>query len=266
MWAALPKPAPYDPSAANDAPDRNDNPETAHALTALPPSPRLRRDKTIRARLFGHKTRWERGRTPETIRRHFGRFYDSKKVRNTYTKEDHAQWLKETQLDQMGAKVAAGVIMKLVELMLVSAARPGVRKSNQVFHALIQVIEKVKDELRLEKHIDAELRDRHSTETKRYAVRELRDNDLLAKSVGFEDNPKLNDHEVLTLTKATGWLPAKECFNVWWQHRELVAQILKTNGDELPDETRMKLEQLGETLEKTMDKEVGKLMPFGSAP
>jgi DNA-binding XRE family transcriptional regulator len=182
----------------------------------------------------------------------------------SYTKEDHAQWLKDTQLDQKGAKVATGVVMKLVELMLVAAARPGVQKSSQVFHAIIQAIEKVKTELHLEKHIDAELRDRHSTETKQYSVRELRDNDLLAKSVGFKDDPKLKDDEILTLTKATGWLPAKEFFNVWWQHRELVGEILKSDGDELPDETRAKLEQLGETLEKAMDKEVSKLLPSGS--
>lgn len=185
--------------------------------------------------------------------------------RFSYTKADHAKWLEETQFDQRGAKAATGVVLKLVELMLVSAARPGVQKSSQVFHALIQAVERVKDELRLEKHIDAELRDRHSTETKHYTVRELRDNDLLAKSVSFKDDPKLKAGDILTLTKATGWLPTKELFNVWWQHRELVGEILKVDGDKLSDETRAKLEQLGETLEKTMDKEISRLLPFGSS-
>lgn len=45
----------------------------------------------------------------------------------------------------------------------------------------------------------------------------------------------------------------------WW------GEILKADGGELPDETRTKLEELGETLEKTMDKEVSKLLPFGSS-
>src|SRR5208337_1585909 len=77
-------------------------------------------------------------------------------------------------------------------------------------NAMIQALEPVKNEFHLEKHVDAELRDRHSTETKLYTVRELRNNDLLAKMVNFKDNPNLKDDEKLPLTKTTGWLPVKE--------------------------------------------------------
>ncbi len=90
-----------------------------------------------------------------------------------YTKETHSAWVEEVQFNQKSAAVATRVVLKLVELMLSAASRPGVQKSYQVFNALIQSVEKVKNDFRMEKHIDAELRDRQSTETNRYIVREL---------------------------------------------------------------------------------------------
>jgi len=146
----------------------------------------------------------------------------------TYSKEQHAAWVNETQFNQKSAAVAARVVLKLVELMLIAAARPGVQKSYQVFNALVQSLEKVKTEFHLDKHIEAELHDRNATETRRYTVRELRSNDLLAKMVEFKDDPKLKDDDTLPLTKTTGWLPAKEVFNIWWQHREFLKEICTT--------------------------------------
>jgi len=111
------------------------------------------------------------------------------------------------------------VIVKLIEVMMAASTRPGVEKSYVVFNTLIQAIERVKNEFQMEKHIDAELRNRQATETKLYRVGDLRKNDLLAKQVGFKDNPKLKDDEKIPQAKTTGWLPAKELFNIAWQHQ-----------------------------------------------
>ena len=108
-----------------------------------------------------------------------------------YTKEDHAAWKKEVLLDRNSVVAAQRVIMKLIEVMMAASVRPGVEKSYVVFNALIQAVERVKDEFQMEKHIEAELRDRQATETKLYTVRELRQNDLLAKQVGFKDDKKI---------------------------------------------------------------------------
>lgn len=77
----------------------------------------------------------------------------------SYTKDDQAEWLKETQFNPKAASVASEIVHKLIDLMLFSAARPGVHKSYQVFNALVQAVERIKDEFHLEKHIEAELRD-----------------------------------------------------------------------------------------------------------
>jgi transcriptional regulator with XRE-family HTH domain len=178
----------------------------------------------------------------------------------SYTREDHAAWLKEVQFNQKSAEVAARLVLKLVELMLFAAARPGVQKSYQVWNGMIQALERVKNEFHLEKHIDAELRDRHSTETKLYTIRELRNNDRLAKMVDFKDDPNWKDDETIPLTKTTGWLPVKELFNLWWQHREFLSEIAKTQEAELTDEKKSKLEQLAQSLEKVMNQEADKFI------
>lgn len=178
----------------------------------------------------------------------------------SYTKADHTAWTQEVLLNEKSATAAARVILKLVELMLIAAARPGVQKSYQVFNALIQATERVKNEFHLDKNIDAVLRERNATETKLYTVRELRANDLLAKMVNFKDDPQLKGDETLPLTKSTGWLPGKEMFNIWWQHREMILEVLKTQGDELSDETKSKLQ----AVEKDMEQEIDKFLPPGS--
>lgn len=174
-----------------------------------------------------------------------------------YTTEDHAAWKKEVLFDQKSVKGAERVVMKLVELMLAASARPGVEKSYVVFHALIQAIERVKNEFHMEKHIDAELRDRQATETKLYNVGELRKNDLLARQVGFKDDPKLSNEAQIPLTKSVGWLPVKEMFNVAWQHRELMQEMSRSGSDNLTEAQKVELAEV----EKQRDRDVDAFLP-----
>jgi transcriptional regulator with XRE-family HTH domain len=169
-----------------------------------------------------------------------------------YTKEDYVAWKKEILFDQKSVKGAERLIMKLVELMMAASARPGVEKSYVVFHGLIQAIERVKNEFQLEKHIDAELRDRQATETKLYTVRELRQNISLAKQVGFKDDLKLKDEEQLPLTKTVGWLPSKEMYNIDCQHQEFLKVIGALDEQELTEAQKAKLAEI----EKQRDREI----------
>jgi transcriptional regulator with XRE-family HTH domain len=171
----------------------------------------------------------------------------------SYSKEDHTEWLTETRFNKRGAEIAARMIAKLAELMFDAASHPNVQKSLQVFNALLQSVERIKDEFQLDPHIEALLRDRYSTDTRRYSVRELRDNDLLAKMVGFKDDPDLKDDEKLLLTKTTGWFPTKELFNITWQHREFLTEMIKMQGDVLGEEAKAKAEQIEKQLDLEMD-------------
>lgn len=175
-----------------------------------------------------------------------------------YTRENHAAWKKEVLLDHKSVKGAERVIMKLVELMMAASVRPGVEKSYVVFHGLIQAIERVKNEFQMEKHIEAELRDRQKTETNLYTVRDLRQNNLLAKQVGFKDDPKLKDEEQIPLTKTVGWLPAKELFNIQWQHQELMKEIGDSGGKDLTEAQKAELAEM----EKQRDKEMNSFLPL----
>lgn len=147
--------------------------------------------------------------------------------------------------------------MKLVELMMAASARPGVEKSYVIFNALIQAIERVKNEFQMEKHIDAELRDRQATKTKLYTVRELRQNELLAKQVGFTDDPKLNDEDQVPLSKTVGWLPAKDLFNIVWQHHAFMKEISVSDKDEPTEAQKAKLAEI----EKQRDREIDSFLP-----
>ncbi len=175
-----------------------------------------------------------------------------------YTKEDYTKWKKEVLFDRKAVKGAERLIMKLVELMLAAAARPGVEKSYVVFNALVQAIETVKREFQMEKHIDAELRDRLKTETRHYTVRELRQNDLLAKQVGFKDDPKLKDDEQIPMTKTVGWLPAKELFNIAWQHREFIKELEASDETALTEDQKAKAKEI----QMKLDKEVDAFLPL----
>lgn len=170
-----------------------------------------------------------------------------------YTKENHAAWKKKVLLDQKTVKGAQRVIMKLVELMMAASVRPGVEKSYVVFNGLIQAIERVKSEFQLEKHIEAELRDRQSTKTMLYTVRELRQNDLLAKQVGFSDDPKLKDEDQIPLTKTVGWLPVKELFNIGWKHNELIKELAADGEAEPTEAPSIKLAEIEKQSEQAID-------------
>lgn len=174
-----------------------------------------------------------------------------------YTQADHAAWKKEVRLDQKTVKGAERVIMKLVELLLAASVRPGVDKSYPIFNALIQAVSNIKNEFQMEKHIDAELRDRQATETKLYTVRELRQNDLLANQVGFKDDPKLKDEEQIPLTKTVGWLPAKELFNLSWQHQEFLKEISDVDDKGLSEAQETKLAEI----RKQCDREIDTFLP-----
>jgi transcriptional regulator with XRE-family HTH domain len=174
-----------------------------------------------------------------------------------YTKEDYAEWKKEVLFDPKTVKGAERVIMRLVELMMAASARPGVEKSYVIFNALIQAIERVKSDFQMEKHIDAELRDRQATETRQYTVRELRQNDLLAKQVGFKDDPKLKDEDQIPLGKTVGWLPTKELFNISWQHKEFMKELERSDEAQLTEEQTAKLKEI----EAKLDKEVDAFLP-----
>jgi transcriptional regulator with XRE-family HTH domain len=174
-----------------------------------------------------------------------------------YSKEQHEAWKKDLEFNEKSVQAAARVIMKLVRIMLAASIRPGVQKSYVVFNALIQAIEVVKKDFKMEKHIEAELRDKLSTETKHYSVRELRQNDLLAKQVQFKDDPSLKDDQKILLTKTVGWLPTKDFFNIGWEHREFLNEVASLEDEQLTEVQKAKLEQIN----KERDAEVDRFLP-----
>ena len=173
-----------------------------------------------------------------------------------FTKEELLEFKKQILFNENQSRYAAGILSKSLELMMIAASRPGVQKSFSVFSALGQAIAKVKNEFHMEKHIDAVLRERNSTETKLYTVRELRDNSILAEQTGFKDNPALNDEQKIPLTRTVGWLPAKDIFNVMWKQREFLCEILKNQSADLTDEAKAKLEEMAGQVQKQFDEVV----------
>jgi transcriptional regulator with XRE-family HTH domain len=174
-----------------------------------------------------------------------------------YSKEDHRKFKADTEQNETGAKIAAGFVAKQVELLFLAASRPGVGKVMPLFTACNLALAKIKDEYHLEKGVDAVLRERHSTDTRLYTVKELRANDLLAKQVEFQDSPKYQDTDTIPLTKSVGWLPAKDYYNIEWQNRELIAELLKSKNDEMTVEQESQLK----AMQKQMDREIDAFMP-----
>jgi len=43
--------------------------------------------------------------------------------------------------------------------------------------------------------------------------------------VEFKDDPKYQDDDEIPLTKTDKWIPAKELFNIVWQHRALFEKL-----------------------------------------
>ncbi len=174
-----------------------------------------------------------------------------------YTREDFETWKATLPYNEQIAKGFARMLSNWIELMLLSAARPGIDKGYQLVLALMQDVHKIAREFQMEKHIDAWLRDRQSTDTQAYKVRDLRANDLLAKMVGFKDDPKYSDDQTLPLTKSVGWMPTKEIFNSAWSHRAVLQEILQNPEASLTPENKAALEQM----EKQWDDEFKRIVP-----
>jgi hypothetical protein len=62
--------------------------------------------------------------------------------------------------------------------------------------------------------------------------------------VEFRDDPKYDDDDVLPLTKSVGWMPTKDVFNIAWNHRAVVQQILRNPTASLTPEQEATLEQM----------------------
>jgi transcriptional regulator with XRE-family HTH domain len=172
----------------------------------------------------------------------------------SYSKEDFHEWKKELPFTAKVAGPATAQIAKWVEIMLSAAGRPGIHKGYPVFNSLVLALHRIADEFRLQKHIDAELRDRSSAETRLYTVRELRDNDLLANQLGFKDAPKLKDDDTVPLKRSFGWLPGREVFNVMWQHRELFDNLPDDLKTELSEEQQARVEEVRRKLDAEIDR------------
>lgn len=173
-----------------------------------------------------------------------------------YTKAEHEAWLKEVQFDTRTAAAAARLVLRQVELMLIAAARPDVQKSYQAFNGLLVAIERVKAEFRLARHIEAELRDRRSTGTRSFKVRDLRADEELAKLWSFHNNPKLKDDDIVTLEKPVGSFPVNEIGGIWSRHREMISEILNVKAGELPDEAKARLAAVNQTIDKEIEREM----------
>ena len=145
-----------------------------------------------------------------------------------------------------------------------AAARPGVHKSYQAFNGLLLALERVKEEFGLEKHLEAEMRDRQMTETRRFTVRELRADAALAKLWHFQDDRKLKPDETVLVEKTTKWFPGREINHILTQHRELISEILQTQDGELSAEAKAKLEALNQKIEKEIEGQMARFIPPGS--
>jgi transcriptional regulator with XRE-family HTH domain len=170
-----------------------------------------------------------------------------------YTKENHRKFKQESVFSEHGAKCAAGLVAKQVELLMLAASRPTVEKSLPVFTALNLALNKIKDEYHLEKNIDALLRERHATQTRLYTVKELRENNLLAQQVGFKDDPKLKDEDQLPWSKTVGWLPVKDCFNIAWQNKELFKELAASDVESMTQEQKAQLEKMQAQMDSAID-------------
>ncbi len=181
-----------------------------------------------------------------------------------YTKAQHEAWMKEVQFNEHEARAAARVILKQIELMLIAAARPSVNKSFQVFTELLMAVDMVKDQFHMDKHLEAEMRDRHMTETRRFTVRELRADAALAKLWNFQDAAKRRPDETVLLEKSRGWFPAKEIGYILSQHRDLNAEILAAQDGQLSDDAKAKLESSSQRIEKDIERAMTGFIPPGS--
>ncbi len=171
-----------------------------------------------------------------------------------YTKESFQNWRSEFTPNSSVAMAVAGQVAKWVEILLLASARPGVTKTFQVFHSLIHALDTINRDFELQKHIDAHLAERHSTQTQLYRIGELRKNSLLAKMVNFHDDPNLKDEDQIPLTKPVGWLPNRDLFNVLWNNQDVFQSLVSSSSDgrALSPALDDKLRQAEKALESVM--------------
>lgn len=147
-----------------------------------------------------------------------------------YTKAKYAAWKRQVRLDQQSVREAGRVIMRHVELVMAASARPGVEKFSAVFHGLVQAVERVKKEFKLEEPIEAELRQRQKT--------------------GFKGDSKLKGQEPVRLSKPAGWLPAKELCDLVVPHLEFIKAIGAVDESKLTGAQKARLAQIKKQLRR----------------
>lgn len=168
-----------------------------------------------------------------------------------YTKESFELWKAELATNTAVASALTAQLVNWIEILLLASARPGAGKTVQVFHALLQSLHRITDEFQMQKHIDALLSERHSTETQLYRVGDLRKNSLLASMVQFQDDPTLTDQDEIPLTKPVGWLQHRELFAVLWTHQELLRHWIDStqNGLDVTPDLAENLQRVEKDLE-----------------
>lgn len=139
-----------------------------------------------------------------------------------YTRETFDFWKAELEANSSVASAPTAQLVCWIEILMLASARPAVGKTVQVFHALLQSVHTIADQFELQKQIDAHLTERHSTETSRYRVGDLRKHSLLASMIQLTGDDTLTDEDQIPLTKPVGWLQHRETLNVAWHHRELL--------------------------------------------
>ena len=146
-----------------------------------------------------------------------------------YTRQSFELWKAELQPNSAVASALSAQLVRWIEILMLASARPGAGKTVQVFHAVLQSLQSISEQFKMHNHIDALLRERHSTETQLYRVADLRENSALATRVQFHDDPKWKDDDQILLTKPTGWLQHLEIFDLLWTHRDVLTSSVSGN-------------------------------------
>jgi hypothetical protein len=109
-------------------------------------------------------------------------------------------------------------------------AERAMEKFSAVFHGLVQAVERVKKEFKLEEPIETELRQRQKT--------------------GLKDDPKLKDRGQIRLAKPVGWLPAKELCDLVVPHLEFIKAIGAVDESKLTGAQKARLAQIKKQLRR----------------
>lgn len=105
---------------------------------------------------------------------------------------------------------------------LAGRSTPCRRQSRSSVSRAAASLHHIAQEFQMQKHIEAHLRERHSTETQLYQVGELRRNCALAQRLQFQDDPKLKNEDQIPLSKPIGWLQHRELLDVLWSHNHIL--------------------------------------------